>query len=326
MGLLRLDIIFACSLLQAGRGAPDFFQVPHYLQRGQGSVFFYPVLTSHRTLGPRGHSSPNLLRVEGRQSQKSGTIESPKGVDGVNYPPNINLVTPIPVKLGKFVLLTFREFDIETDSNPNKNCGYDYIKVEGEKYCGNNPPDFILSETNVMNVQFVTDDNTQLGGYIADWEEVSRVKPNNLIEVYENWGPEFHVTFDLFILETSAEKRSVMVFEGEYLKHVPLILLEDDDLIFSSIYTDFTGKGTERYQDVPLASWVKIDISQKKQIDGTYDYIITVNDLEVDLVKDTSASQQEEVNAWATSTVENMFQPADAIYKNLVIKPQGVRK
>ena len=80
-------------------------------------------------------------------------------------------VTPIPVKLGKFVLLTFREFDIETDSNPNKNCGYDYIKVEGEKYCGNNPPDFILSETNVMNVQFVTDDNTQLGGYIADWEE-----------------------------------------------------------------------------------------------------------------------------------------------------------
>ena len=60
-----------------------------------------------------------------------------------------------------------------------------------------------------------------------------------------------------------------MVFEGEYLKHVPLILLEDDDLIFSSIYTDFTGKGTERYQDVPLASWVKIDISQKKQIDGT---------------------------------------------------------
>jgi len=244
----------------------------------------------------------------------------------VNYPPNINLVTPIPVKLGKFVLLTFREFDIETDSNPNKNCGYDYIKVEGEKYCGNNPPDFILSETNVMNVQFVTDDNTQLGGYIADWEEVSRVKPNNLIEVYENWGPEFHVSFDLFILETSAEKRSVMVFEGEYLKHVPLILLEDDDLIFSSIYTDFTGKGTERYQDVPLASWVKIDISQKKQIDGTYDYIITVNDLEVDLVKDTSASQQEEVNAWATSTVENMFQPADAIYKNLVIKPQGVRK
>ena len=75
----------------------------------------------------------------------------------------------VEVEPGYKVLLTFEEFDIETVDNPQKKCPYDYLKIGNEKYCGYNPPDYILSENNVMNINFVSDDSTERTGYKANW-------------------------------------------------------------------------------------------------------------------------------------------------------------
>ena len=75
----------------------------------------------------------------------------------------------VEVDPGNKILLTFEEFDIETVDNPQKKCPYDYLKIENEKYCGYNPPDYILSENNVMNINFVSDDSTERTGYKANW-------------------------------------------------------------------------------------------------------------------------------------------------------------
>ena len=54
MGLV--EIIFVCSLLTAGNGAPNFqhtvFQLPHYYQTGDGNLYLlpYPTLPRHRKL------------------------------------------------------------------------------------------------------------------------------------------------------------------------------------------------------------------------------------------------------------------------------------
>ena len=49
-----------------------------------------------------------------------------------------------------------------------------------------------------------------------------------------------------------------------------------------------------------------------------YDYSIKVNDAEVERVEEVSASPLEDVSAWAT---HEALTPANAVYKNLVIKP-----
>ena len=49
-----------------------------------------------------------------------------------------------------------------------------------------------------------------------------------------------------------------------------------------------------------------------------YDYSIKVNDAEVDRVEEVSASALEDVSAWAT---HEALTPANAVYKNLVIRP-----
>ena len=53
-----------------------------------------------------------------------------------------------------------------------------------------------------------------------------------------------------------------------------------------------------------------------------YDYSIKVNDAEVDRVEEVSASALEDVSAWAT---HEALTPADAVYKNLVIRPVSSR-
>ena len=49
-----------------------------------------------------------------------------------------------------------------------------------------------------------------------------------------------------------------------------------------------------------------------------YDYSIKVNGAEVERVEEVSASPLEDVSAWAT---HEALTPANAVYKNLVIKP-----
>ena len=71
-------------------------------------------------------------------------------------------------------------------------------------------------------------------------------------------------------METSEDKKSVMVFEGsEEFRHVPVVLLEGDEIIFSSIYTDLTGGKKSVRSGIKKQTWTKIEISQTKQDDDT---------------------------------------------------------
>jgi len=123
------------------------------------------------------------------------------------------------------------------------------------------------------------------------------------------------------ILKTTNELQSIFAFLGDPFDSAPLILLKDLVLHFR---TSNPLAGEEFSYDYPVEAkkWIKIEITQTKQNDNTYDYSIKVNDVEVDRVEEVSDSAIEDVSAWAT---HESLKPADAVYKNLVIEPASSR-
>ena len=97
---------------------------------------------------------------------------------------------------------------------------------------------------------------------------VSKVKKNNRLDTYRNWGPAFRVSFDLMILKTSNDLKSIFAFLGETFDSAPLILLKDLVLHFR---TSNPLAGEEFSYDYPVQAnkWIKIEITQTKQSDDT---------------------------------------------------------
>ena len=97
---------------------------------------------------------------------------------------------------------------------------------------------------------------------------VSKVETNHRHETYENWGPEFKISFDLMILETATELKSIFAFLGDHFESAPLILLRDLDLYFR---TSNSLAGEEFSYDYPVQAkkWIKIEITQTRQYDAT---------------------------------------------------------
>ena len=97
---------------------------------------------------------------------------------------------------------------------------------------------------------------------------VSKVETNHRHETYENWGPEFKISFDLMILETATELKSIFAFLGDHFDSAPLILLKDLVLHFR---TSDSLAGEEFSYDYPVQAkkWIKIEITQTRQSDAT---------------------------------------------------------
>lgn len=77
------------------------------------------------------------------------------------------------------ITLSFRIFDLEADSQ----CRYDYLDVYNGhsnlvqklgRFCGTFRPGALISTTNMMMLEMVTDDETQSRGFLAYF---SAVKP-----------------------------------------------------------------------------------------------------------------------------------------------------
>ena len=94
------------------------------------------------------------------------------------------------------------------------------------------------------------------------------METNHRHETYENWGPEFKISFDLMILKEADELQSIFAFLGDHFESAPLILLKDLVLHFRT--TDSLA-GEEFSYDYPVQAkkWIKIEITQTRQTDAT---------------------------------------------------------
>ncbi|KAF7652271.1 hypothetical protein LDENG_00099140 [Lucifuga dentata] len=88
------------------------------------------------------------------------------------YKPNSKCTWRITVPEGNVVMLTFRIFDLEADSQ----CRYDYLDVYNGhsnlvqklgRFCGTFRPGALISTTNTMMLQMVTDGEMQGRGFVA---------------------------------------------------------------------------------------------------------------------------------------------------------------
>ncbi|MFT7816018.1 procollagen C-endopeptidase enhancer 2-like [Arapaima gigas] len=110
-----------------------------------------------------------LFTCGGNITGDSGVIGS-QGYPGV-YPPNMKCIWRITVSEGKVVVLSFRSIDLENDNL----CRYDFVDVySGHTYghrlgrfCGTFRPGALVSTSNKMLVQMVSDANTAGSGFLA---------------------------------------------------------------------------------------------------------------------------------------------------------------
>ncbi|XP_068135351.1 procollagen C-endopeptidase enhancer 2 [Hyperolius riggenbachi] len=119
----------------------------------------------------------------GNLTGESGVLGS-EGFPGV-YPPNSKCSWKITVPEGKVVVLSFRFIDLESDNL----CRYDFVDVynghsNGQRigrFCGTFRPGALVSSSNKMLVQMVSDANTAGNGFIAMF---SAAKPNERGDQY----------------------------------------------------------------------------------------------------------------------------------------------
>ncbi|XP_043082861.1 procollagen C-endopeptidase enhancer 2b [Puntigrus tetrazona] len=119
----------------------------------------------------------------GNITGQSGVVGS-QGYPGV-YPPNTKCVWRITVPEGKVVVLSFRFLDLESDNL----CRYDYVDVysghaNGQRlgrFCGTFRPGALVSTSNKMLVQMVSDANTAGSGFLAVY---SAANPNERGDQY----------------------------------------------------------------------------------------------------------------------------------------------
>lgn len=101
----------------------------------------------------------------------------------------IPLWSPPPqVPEGKVITLSFRIFDLEADSQ----CRYDYLDVyNGQsnlvqklgRFCGTFRPGSLISTTNTMMLEMVTDGETQGRGFVAYYSGAEPYVDGNVVTV-----------------------------------------------------------------------------------------------------------------------------------------------
>ena len=81
---------------------------------------------------------------------------------------------------GEKLKLTFKDFDIEEESN----CSYDWVEVRYEGFqsgrlCGRKTPGPFISSTNTMNISFHSDYSETHKGFRAEYEPTKSSSNNS---------------------------------------------------------------------------------------------------------------------------------------------------
>ena len=100
-------------------------------------------------------------------------LSSPKYPD--KYPNNLKKTKKIKGGSGTVLVLEFTAFDVESHAS----CRFDYLKIrDGDgttlmgKTCGSSLPDRITSKTNIVHLDFKTNDIGQSTGWSINWHEL----------------------------------------------------------------------------------------------------------------------------------------------------------
>ncbi|XP_067290156.1 procollagen C-endopeptidase enhancer a [Pseudorasbora parva] len=115
----------------------------------------------------------------GKLTKSQGTIKTPNWPEK-NYPPGISCSWLITVEPEMVIEVKFDKFDLESDTY----CRFDYVAFfnGGEKddsrrigkYCGDVSPQSIVTNSNVLLVQFVSDLSVTSDGFMASYNSVPR--------------------------------------------------------------------------------------------------------------------------------------------------------
>ncbi|XP_072515261.1 procollagen C-endopeptidase enhancer a [Salminus brasiliensis] len=115
----------------------------------------------------------------GKLTKPQGTIKTPNWPEK-NYPPGISCSWLITVDPSMVIEVKFDKFDVETDTY----CRFDYVVFfnGGEKddsrligkYCGDVAPETIVTNSNILLVQFVSDLSVTSDGFMASYSSIPR--------------------------------------------------------------------------------------------------------------------------------------------------------
>ncbi|XP_036451498.1 procollagen C-endopeptidase enhancer a [Colossoma macropomum] len=115
----------------------------------------------------------------GKMTKPQGSIKTPNWPEK-NYPPGISCSWLITVDPSMVIEVKFDKFDVEPDTY----CRFDYVAFfnGGEKddsrrlgkYCGDVAPDTIVTNSNVLLVQFVSDLSVTFDGFMASYSSIPR--------------------------------------------------------------------------------------------------------------------------------------------------------
>ncbi|XP_066507058.1 procollagen C-endopeptidase enhancer a [Hoplias malabaricus] len=115
----------------------------------------------------------------GKLTKPRGTIKTPNWPEK-NYPPGLSCSWLITVDPNMVIEVKFDKFDVELDTY----CRFDYVAFYngGEKddsrqigkYCGDVAPETIVSNSNVLLVQFVSDLSVTSDGFMASYSSIPR--------------------------------------------------------------------------------------------------------------------------------------------------------
>uniref|UniRef100_A0AAY3ZWK1 Procollagen C-endopeptidase enhancer n=1 Tax=Denticeps clupeoides TaxID=299321 RepID=A0AAY3ZWK1_9TELE len=113
----------------------------------------------------------------GKLTKSQGSVKTPNWPEK-NYPPSISCSWLITVEPDMVVEVTFDKFDVESDTY----CRFDYVAFfnGGEKedsrligkYCGDTAPQSVVSNGNVLLVQFVSDPTVTSDGFMANYHSI----------------------------------------------------------------------------------------------------------------------------------------------------------
>lgn len=103
----------------------------------------------------------------------SGVVESPNFPE--NHPGGLNCGYTLRADPGKKIRIRFTDFDVQPGEPMVGLCGYDFVQIGGQYYCGDStypayPPEEIILDEELIMVQFYADDYEHFGGFRFEFD------------------------------------------------------------------------------------------------------------------------------------------------------------